>query len=156
MAVNGGRLAAGLGLIASVAALAAGGIAMGIELERRIVSKRITRGSQEQVEEFFSLRSEGPDVITPDGVRRPVAVSIITFLLALTEETDDITLAEMQERLRAERSLSVGLGTLWRFFARRAVTWKKSQRTRPSRLARTWRPPARRGLRASPTSIPSA
>jgi len=68
MAVNGGRLAAGLGLIASVAALAAGGIAMGIELERRIISKRITRGSQEQVEEFFSLRSKGPDVITPDGV----------------------------------------------------------------------------------------
>lgn len=78
------------------------------------------------------------------------------FLLALLEEKDDITLAEMQERLRAERSVSVGLGTLWRFFARRAVTWKKSQRTRPSRLARTWRPPARRGLRASPTSIPSA
>jgi len=68
MAVDGGRLAAGLGLIASVAALAAGGIAMGIELERRIVAKRITRGSQEQVEEFFSLRSEGPDVITADGV----------------------------------------------------------------------------------------
>jgi pimeloyl-ACP methyl ester carboxylesterase len=61
-------LAAGLGLIASVAALGAGGIAMGIELERRIVAKRITRGSQDQVEEFFSLRSDGPDVITPDGV----------------------------------------------------------------------------------------
>jgi hypothetical protein len=30
----------------------------------------------------------------------------------------------MQERLRAERGVFVGLGTLWRFFARRAVTWK--------------------------------
>jgi transposase len=78
------------------------------------------------------------------------------FLLALTEEKDDITLAEMQERLRAERSVSVGLGTLWRFFARRAVTWKKSQRTRPSRLARTWPQRARRGLPRSPISIPSA
>ena len=78
------------------------------------------------------------------------------FLLALTEEKDDITLAEMQERLRAERSVSVGLGTLWRFFARRAVTWKKSQRTRPSRLARTWPQRARHGLPRSPTSIPSA
>ncbi len=47
------------------------------------------------------------------------------FLLALIEETDDITLAEMQDRLRAERGVLVGLGTLWRFFARRAVTWKK-------------------------------
>jgi pimeloyl-ACP methyl ester carboxylesterase len=68
MAANRGRLAAGLGMIASVAALAAGGIAMGVELERRIVSKRIARGSQAALEEFFSLRSEGPDVITPDGV----------------------------------------------------------------------------------------
>jgi pimeloyl-ACP methyl ester carboxylesterase len=62
------RLAAGLGLMASVAALAGGGIAMGVELERRIVARRIMRGSQTDLEEFFSLRSEGPDVITPDGV----------------------------------------------------------------------------------------
>lgn len=78
------------------------------------------------------------------------------FLLALTEEKDDITLAEMQERLRAERSVSVGLGTLWRFFARRAVTWKKSQHTRPSSLARTWPQRARRGLPRSPILILSA
>jgi pimeloyl-ACP methyl ester carboxylesterase len=68
MAAGSSRLAAGLGLAASAAALAAGGIAMGIELERRIVSKRIMRSSQEEVEEFFSLRSDGPHVITPDGV----------------------------------------------------------------------------------------
>jgi pimeloyl-ACP methyl ester carboxylesterase len=68
MAATRGGLAAGLGVIGSVAALAAGGIAMGIELERRIVSKRIARGSQAAVEEFFALRSDGPDVITPDGV----------------------------------------------------------------------------------------
>ena len=68
MAASRGRLAAGLGLVASVAALAAGGIAMGMELERRIVAKRIGRNSQADLEEFFSLRSDGPDVITPDGV----------------------------------------------------------------------------------------
>ena len=78
------------------------------------------------------------------------------FLLALTEEKDDITLAEMQERLRTDRSVSVGLGTLWRFFARQAVTWKKSQRTQPSRIAPTWPHPVRRGLPRSLTSIPSA
>jgi pimeloyl-ACP methyl ester carboxylesterase len=68
MAASRGRLAAALGLVASVAALAAGGIAMGIELERRIVAKRIGRNSQADLEEFFALRSDGPDVITPDGV----------------------------------------------------------------------------------------
>src|SRR3712207_934091 len=76
------------------------------------------------------------------------------FLLALVDETDDITLAEMQDRLRAERGVSVGLGTLWRFFDGRAITWKKSRRTRPSRTAPTWRPRARPGLRPSPTSPP--
>jgi transposase len=78
------------------------------------------------------------------------------FLLALIDEADDITLAEMQARLRVERRVSAGLGTLWRFFARRAVTWKKRRRTRPSRTAPTWRPRAKRGSRASPSSIPPA
>jgi len=41
---------------------------MGIELERRIVAKRITRTSDADLEAFFSLRSDGPDVTTPDGV----------------------------------------------------------------------------------------
>ena len=68
MPASRGRLAAGLGLVASVAALAAGGIAMGIELERRVVAKRIRRSSQASLEDFFSLRSDGPEVITPDGV----------------------------------------------------------------------------------------
>jgi pimeloyl-ACP methyl ester carboxylesterase len=68
MAAGRGRLAAGLGLVASFAALAAGGIAMGMELERRIVSKRIGRSSAGDVEDFFSLRAGGPDVLTPDGV----------------------------------------------------------------------------------------
>jgi pimeloyl-ACP methyl ester carboxylesterase len=68
MAPRRSRLAAGFGLVTSVAALAAGGIAMGIELERRIVAKRITRTSEADLEAFFSLRSDGPDVTTPDGV----------------------------------------------------------------------------------------
>ncbi|HEX3197344.1 MAG TPA: alpha/beta hydrolase, partial [Propionibacteriaceae bacterium] len=68
MAAKRTGLSAGLGLVASVAALAAGGIALGIELERRIVAKRITRSSEADLEEFFSLRSDGPDVTTPDGV----------------------------------------------------------------------------------------
>ena len=37
------RWAAGLGLVAGVAALAAGGIAVGLELEQRLVNKRIQR-----------------------------------------------------------------------------------------------------------------
>jgi pimeloyl-ACP methyl ester carboxylesterase len=63
------RIAAGLGLIAGVAAMAAGGIAAGIELERRMVTKRIYRETRTPDDEpFFSLRSAGPPVTTPDGV----------------------------------------------------------------------------------------
>ena len=45
MAPQRSGLAAGFGLLTGFAALAAGGIAMGLELERRIVAKRITRTS---------------------------------------------------------------------------------------------------------------
>ena len=47
--------------------MAAGGIAIGVDLERRIVPS----GSREPAaddREFFELRSDGPDVTTPDGV----------------------------------------------------------------------------------------
>ena len=59
------------------------------------------------------------------------------FLLGLVQEQDDMTLAEMQRRLADERGLRVGIGTLWRFFDRRGVTWKKRPRTRQSRIVRT-------------------
>jgi pimeloyl-ACP methyl ester carboxylesterase len=68
MAPKRSRLAGAFRLVTSVAALAAGGIAMGLELERRIVAKRITRTSEQDLEAFFSLRSDGPDVTTADGV----------------------------------------------------------------------------------------
>lgn len=61
------RWGAGLGLVAGVAALAAGGVAVGLELERRLVNKRIQRGDDDD-EQFFGLRSAGPDVTTSDGV----------------------------------------------------------------------------------------
>ena len=62
-------LSESFGLVAGVAALAAGGIAAGLELERRIVAKRLHRPSTDASEPFFSLRSPGPAVLTLDGVR---------------------------------------------------------------------------------------
>ena len=46
------------------------------------------------------------------------------FLLAKVEETPDITLAELQALLK-ERDLSVGTGTVWRFFDRHGISFKK-------------------------------
>ncbi|MEC5293503.1 IS256 family transposase [Aurantimonas sp. C2-6-R+9] len=46
------------------------------------------------------------------------------FLLALVDETDDITLHEMRRRLAEERGLKAGGGTPWRFFDRRGITYR--------------------------------
>jgi pimeloyl-ACP methyl ester carboxylesterase len=62
-----GRLAQGAGLVAGVLALAAGGVAAGLELERRFISRTLLARPDEE-EAFFSLRADGPVVTTADGV----------------------------------------------------------------------------------------
>jgi transposase len=47
------------------------------------------------------------------------------FLLELIDASSHISLHEMQARLRQERGVSAGIGTLWRFFHGRAITVKK-------------------------------
>lgn len=59
-----------------------------------------------------------------------------SLILSLVEETCDITLAELQAQL-AERELRFSIGSLWRFFTRHKITWKKRPPMRPSRIART-------------------
>ena len=58
------------------------------------------------------------------------------FILRQVEERRDITLADLQEK-RAAHGMRVGIGTLWRFFDRRKITYKKRQRTLPSSNAPT-------------------
>ena len=58
------------------------------------------------------------------------------FLLGEVAATPDITLVELQEKLQA-RGVSVGVGTLWRFFDRRRITFKKRRRTPPNSNAAT-------------------
>ncbi len=57
------------------------------------------------------------------------------YLLGLIEQTVDITLDEMRDRLAEERGVRIGYGTLWRFFDRRRITVKKRRAMRPSRSA---------------------
>ncbi|HEY5820950.1 MAG TPA: alpha/beta hydrolase [Propionibacteriaceae bacterium] len=81
-----GRIAEGVGLVAGFAALAAGGLAVGLELERRIVSKRLDRDVRIDDEQFFALRSSGPTLVTPDGVL------LHTEIDEPDQPTDDVTL----------------------------------------------------------------
>jgi len=49
-------------------------------------------------------------------------------ILKAVDATPDITLAELQTMLK-DAGISAGIGTIWRFFARRKITLKKRQRT---------------------------
>lgn len=77
-------------------------------------------------------------------------------ILRMVEEASDITLAEIAERLEREHGERFAASTVHRFFRRRGWSFKKSPRMRASRTARTSVRHAKRGLRRSPTSTPSA
>ena len=53
------------------------------------------------------------------------------FILAEITTRPDITLAELQAKLK-DRGLSVGIGSIWRCFNRRQISFKKRQRTPPN------------------------
>jgi transposase len=56
------------------------------------------------------------------------------FILKTVAARKDITLAELQELL-AKRGEHFGIGTIWRFFDRHAITLKKRRRMRPNKAA---------------------
>ena len=47
------------------------------------------------------------------------------FLLGLIEAEPDMTIAEMQVRLRDEAGVSASVGTIWTFLDRAGLTFKK-------------------------------
>lgn len=55
------------------------------------------------------------------------------LILGLVEEAPDITLTELRARL-GEQGIGAGLATLWRFFDRRRITFKKRRHTPPSKI----------------------
>lgn len=72
---DGGRLAKGVGLVTGIGALAAGAVAAGFELERRIITSRFLKPRTAAASEpFFSLRAPGPEVVTRDGVSLHVEI----------------------------------------------------------------------------------
>lgn len=48
-------------------------------------------------------------------------------ILSLVEETPDMTLAEIAAHLEAEHGLKVAQSTVWRFFDRHGITFKKNR-----------------------------
>jgi transposase len=59
------------------------------------------------------------------------------FILELVEQTPDISLEEIAERLLADRSVRAVPSTVCEFFKKRDITYKKRRRMRASSNART-------------------
>lgn len=80
------------------------------------------------------LKTVGDIAPQPQGGDRKSAriEAEAAFILGLVEATPDITLEELQAQL-AGRGVSVAISTIWRFFDRRQITFKKRQRTRRNR-----------------------
>jgi transposase len=77
-----------------------------------------------------------------------------TFILDLVKDAPDITLAEIGERLAAERGVQAAPSTVWLFLDRRGITFKKRRRTPPSSSARTSCAAAQPGSMVSSISTP--
>jgi transposase len=58
------------------------------------------------------------------------------FILAEVEAAPDITLEELRTKLVEARGTRFGITTIWRFFARRKITYKKRPRMPPSSSGR--------------------
>ena len=74
-------------------------------------------------------------------------------ILGWVDEKDDITIAEIRERLASERGMSAGVGTVWSFLDRCGLTFKKRPRTPPNRTGRTSSKSGKPGSTANSTSI---
>ena len=111
--------------------------ALSVDLRRRVVSAIASGLSCRAAAERFGVsassairwraldRREGD--IAPrrqggDRTSRRIEAHAERILSALVEKSD-ITLAELRDRLK-EHGVSVGIGTLWRFFKRRNITRK--------------------------------
>jgi transposase len=88
---------------------------------------------------WAAMAREGGSV-TPGpvgGDRRSARIEAhAALILQLVDQTSDITLKEIRGEL-AKAGVSAGIGTLWRFFDRRRMTWKKSRPMPRNRTALT-------------------
>ena len=114
-----------------VAAIAAGS-------SRRAAAARFGVSASSAVRWWALRQSTGSVAPGPlGGDRRSERIEAhAPLILGLVGRAPDTTLEEIRAGL-AEAGVPVGVGTLWRFFARRRMTWKKRRRTRRSGTGRT-------------------
>ena len=107
-------------------------------LSTRKAAKRFGIGISTAGEWFRRYRDNGETIARKQG--QPPGSKLDkheTFILGLVEKTPDISLAEIGERLWADRSLSTVPSTVWEFFNKRGITFKKRRHMRASSNAAT-------------------
>ena len=62
------------------------------------------------------------------------------WLLDLVAKEPDLTLEEIRDRLLHEKKLDTAVSSVWRFYDRHEITFKKKSCTRPSRIGLMSRP----------------
>ena len=125
--------------------------ALSVDLRRRVVEAVAGGMSRRQAALRFGVsassairwtaRAKSWGEVAPKkqgGDRRSQRIEAYAdIILAQIEQTPDLTLAELRARLLESQGAAFGLATLWRFFDRRRITFKKRRRMPPSRNATT-------------------
>ena len=125
--------------------------ALSVDLRKRVVSAVDDGMSRHEAAAHFGVsvasavrwcslyKRQGSVIARPQGGdRRSQRIEALApDILALVRKQPDMTLAELQDKLRQVHQQSFGVGTLWRFFDRHDETFKKSPRMQPNKSART-------------------
>ena len=115
--------------------------ALSVDLRHRVVAAVVEGMSRRQAAARFGVsaasavrwhqRFKASGTVAPSrqgGDRRSGRIEAYgEVILGLVTKTPDMTLAELQAKLK-EHGVRAGIGTLWRFFKRRRITLKKRRR----------------------------
>lgn len=98
---------------------------------RRQAAARFGVGVASAIRWFQGWRARGDIRAKPQGGdRRSRRIETEAgFLLERIKHTPDVTLSELQAMLR-DRGVPVGIGTVWRFFDRHGISFKKNRARR--------------------------
>ena len=125
-------------------------------LSARQAAERFGVGISTAIVWVRRYRHNGEAVARRQGKPRGSRLDIHeSFILGLVEAgTKDISLAEIAERLAAERGLRVGITSIWTFLDRHGLTFKKRPLMRRSSSARMSSRRVRLGSTVNSTSTP--
>jgi len=104
-------------------------------LSRRQAAEVFDIGVSSVVRWVQRFRSTGSVAAKPmGGDHRSLLSGERSWILQRIEEAPDLTLEELRDELKA-RGVIVGYGTVWRFFAREDITFKKKRAGSRARAA---------------------